>query len=112
MRYRGWAYLRAVPFFCVCLIVLRLSLLTGLFGVLILFVATLWPARFTAAEPDGNGPVLTVFVRDGCPHCADAKAYLAVLARERPALRIDYRAIDRDPQARQALEQVSRQAGI
>ena len=91
---------------------LRLSLLTGLFGVLILFVATLWPARFTAAEPDGNGPVLTVFVRDGCPHCADAKAYLAVLARERPALRIDYRAIDRDPQARQALEQVSRQAGI
>ena len=91
---------------------LRLSLLTGLFGVLILFVATLWPARFTAAEPDGNGPVLTVFVRDGCPHCADAKAYLAGLARERPALRIDYRAIDRDPQARQALEQVSRQAGI
>lgn len=112
MRYRGWAYLRAVPFFCVCLIVLRRSLLTGLFGVLILFVATLWPARFAAAEPDGNGPVLTVFVRDGCPHCADAKAYLAVLARERPALRIDYRAIDRDPQARQALEQVSRQAGI
>ena len=91
---------------------LRRSLLTGLFGVLILFVATLWPARFTAAEPDGNGPVLTVFVRDGCPHCADAKAYLAVLARERPALRIDYRAIDRDPQARQALEQVSRQARI
>ena len=91
---------------------LRRSLLTGLFGVLILFVATLWPARFTAAEPDGNGPVLTVFVRDGCPHCADAKAYLAGLARERPALRIDYRAIDRDPQARHALEQVSRQAGI
>ncbi len=112
MRYRGWAYLRAVPFFCVCLIVLRRSLLTGLFGVLILFVATLWPARFAAAEPDGNGPVLTVFVRDGCPHCADAKAYLAGLARERPALRIDYRAIDRDPQARHALEQVSRQAGI
>ncbi|MCL5740018.1 MAG: glutaredoxin family protein [Betaproteobacteria bacterium] len=92
--------------------VLRRSLLTGLFGVLILFVATLWPARFAAAEPDGNGPVLTVFVRDGCPHCADAKAYLAGLARERPALRIDYRAIDRDPQARHALEQVSRQAGI
>lgn len=91
---------------------LRRSLRTGLFGVLILFVATLWPARFAAAEPDGNGPVLTVFVRDGCPHCADAKAYLAGLARERPALRIDYRAIDRDPQARHALEQVSRQAGI
>ena len=97
MRYRGWAYLRAVPSFCVCLIVRRLSLLTGLFGVLILFVATLWPARVTAA---------------GCAHCAEAKAYLAGVARERPALRIDYRAIDRDPQARQALEQVSRQAGI
>lgn len=72
-------------------------------------------ARVAAEEATGNSPTLVVYVRDGCPHCADAKAYLAVLARERPALRIDYRAIDRDPQARQArqaLEQVSRQAGI
>ena len=68
-----------------------------------------------AEEATGNSPTLVVYVRDSCPHCADAKAYLAVLARERPALRIDYRAINRDPQARQArqaLEQVSRQAGI
>lgn len=69
-------------------------------------------ARVAAEETTGNSLTLVVYVRDGCPHCADAKAYLAVLARERPALRIDYCAIDRDPQARQALEQVSRQAGI
>ncbi len=69
-------------------------------------------ARATAEEAGGNGPLLVVFVRDGCPHCADAKAYLAELAHQRPTLRIDYRAIDRDPQAREALEQISRQAGI
>lgn len=70
-----------------------------------------WPV---AAATDGTPPddtMLVVFVRDGCPHCADAKAYLTKLGRERPQLRIVYRAIDRDPEAREALAQVSRRAG-
>lgn len=88
--------------------------LFGLFALQLLMAlaSLLGAARVAAEETTGNSLTLVVYVRDGCPHCADAKAYLAVLARERPALRIDYRAIDRDPQARQALEQVSRQAGI
>ncbi|MNZ61435.1 hypothetical protein D3C78_795330 [compost metagenome] len=58
-----------------------------------------------------TSPVLEVFVRDGCPHCAAAKAWLAELARERPELRIVLRPVDHDTQARDDLLRISRQAG-
>ncbi|MGL6109166.1 MAG: glutaredoxin family protein [Rubrivivax sp.] len=48
---------------------------------------------------------LEVFVREGCPHCADAKVFLAKLARERPGLRIVLRPIDQDPQTLDELMQ-------
>ena len=50
-------------------------------------------------------------MREGCPHCAAAKVFLAQLARERPDLKIVYRPVDEDPQARDALVAVSRAAG-
>jgi len=53
---------------------------------------------------------LDVYVRDGCPHCADAKDFLTLLARERPDLRIVYRSVDRDPAARAELERLTRAA--
>jgi glutaredoxin len=65
-----------------------------------------------AAEPVAASGTLEVFVRDGCPHCADAKAFLAGFARERPALRIVFRRIDEDAAAREDLIRLSRQAGI
>ena len=55
---------------------------------------------------------LVVYVRDGCPHCADAKIYLEQLARERPQLRIVFRAVDQDPAARDELMSLSRAAGV
>ncbi len=48
------------------------------------------------AQPDAAQADLVVYVRDGCPHCADAKVFLADLARRRPDLRIVYRPVDRD----------------
>lgn len=51
---------------------------------------------------------LVVYVRDGCPHCAAAKSYLAGLAKERPDLHIVYRHIDREPQAREDLREIFR----
>lgn len=64
------------------------------------------------AENSQESPqVLIVFVRDGCPYCADAKQYLRKLAGERPDIRIVYRAIDKDPEAIEELERYSRQAG-
>ncbi len=63
------------------------------------------PAGPTAAD-------LVVYVRDGCPHCADAKVFLEQLARERPQLRIVFRAVDQDPAARDELMALSRAAGV
>jgi glutaredoxin len=69
-----------------------------------------------APGPDASAAVaapvvLQVFVRDGCPHCADAKRFLDRLSHERPGLRIDYRAVDRDPTAAAELSTLSRALG-
>jgi hypothetical protein len=48
---------------------------------------------------DTEPGVLVVFVRTGCPHCADAKVFLADYAKAHPSLRIVYRPIDEDPSA-------------
>jgi thiol-disulfide isomerase/thioredoxin len=71
--------------------------------------ATATPAP---AEDVASPPVLQVFVRDDCPHCVRAKAFVAQLAAERPALRIVIRAVDTEPEARDALSVLSREAGI
>lgn len=65
------------------------------------------PLAATAGAP----PILEVYVREGCPHCADAERFLAELAARRPGLAIAYREVDRDPAARDALVELSRQAG-
>jgi glutaredoxin len=56
--------------------------------------------------------VLTVFVRDGCPHCEEARKFLPVFAAEKPELKIVLRPVDRDPAAREDLASISRSAGI
>jgi hypothetical protein len=50
------------------------------------------------AAADNN--VLEVFVRDGCPHCAEAQEFFPTFASERPWLRIVLRAVDYDESAR------------
>jgi len=42
---------------------------------------------------------LEVFVREGCPHCANAKVFLAKLAKERPDLEIVIRDVLAEPAA-------------
>ena len=64
------------------------------------------------AAARADAPALVVYVREGCPHCADAKAFLARLSRERPGLRIVYRPVDEDEQARDELIERSRSAGV
>lgn len=59
-----------------------------------------------------DATALTVFVREGCPHCAAAESWLPVLARQRPDLEIEVRHVDRDSRAREDLERLSRMAGI
>lgn len=50
--------------------------------------------------------VLEVFVREGCPHCEDAKRFLATLRAEQPGLAIEVRDVRRDPAALERLEQL------
>jgi glutaredoxin len=56
--------------------------------------------------------VLVVFVRTGCPHCADAKAFLAEVAPDRPWLRIVYRAVDQDRSAADDLGRIFQELGM
>ena len=65
--------------------------------VIVLLVAP-WAA---AATPAAGHDVLEVFVRDGCPHCADAKEFLPTFSSTRPWLRISYRSLDHDATARE-----------
>lgn len=86
-----------------------------MFRAAVFAVAFLGFALAARAEPLVAPPsavTLEVFVRDGCPHCADAKAWLESLRRERPNVSIRFRPVDRDPEAVAELERLSREAGV
>ncbi|NWG73806.1 MAG: NrdH-redoxin, partial [Rubrivivax sp.] len=55
---------------------------------------------------------VTVYVREGCPHCADAKAFLATLQATRPGLRVVVRDVVADPEAARDAERISLAAGV
>jgi len=55
---------------------------------------------------------MDVFVREGCPHCADAKIYLQQLQQRYPDLNIRYHEVSSDPQALRRLLSLSRQYGV
>lgn len=80
-------------------------LLRRLFAMLLLLPA------IACAGSDTEPPLLEVYVRGGCPHCAAAEEWLASLADQRPDLRIVVRQVDRDSNARDDLLRLSRQAG-
>ena len=64
--------------------------------------------------PESAAPIteIELFLREGCPHCDEAKAFLAALALERPGLRVAQVDIRRDPAALARLNALSAQAGI
>lgn len=66
----------------------------------------------TAAGPGAAAPVLEVFVRADCPHCAAAKAYLPTLADRHPGLVVLLRPVDEDPAARDELSRRAREGGF
>ncbi len=94
-----------------------LSAPSGWRWLVALFFAGLWlaAAGAEAAAPSAAAPApvtLQVFVRTGCPYCADAKVFLDDVQRRRPGLHVVYRPVDTDPAARDALNQLSRAHGI
>jgi len=54
---------------------------------------------------------IEVFVREGCPHCADAEAFLEGLAKERLDLAIVIRDVSKDPAAMAQLKDLAKAQG-
>ena len=61
-------------------------------------------------EPAPEAVEIEVFVRDGCPHCADAKVFLEKLRAERPGLVVTMRDVFREPESLRRLEGLLAQA--
>jgi len=78
---------------------------------LLVLVCTVASAVPPAHAAPGGGPVLEVFVREGCNHCEDAKRFLADFGPTRPGLSIVYRDIDADEANMDALVEHARAAG-
>jgi hypothetical protein len=71
-----------------------------------------WWDDATTPATSGEPGVLVVYVRTGCPHCADAKVFLAEYAQGHPDLRIVYRPVDEDPGAGDDLVALYQELGI
>ncbi len=63
------------------------------------------PAR--AADPGR----IELFVREGCPHCAQAEEFMAQLGRERPDLTIVVRDVQKEPAALDRLQELVQATG-
>ncbi len=64
-----------------------------------------------AVTPTAPATVVEVFVREGCPHCGEAEAFLARLAKERPELRLVVRDVGKEPSALDRLRELARMHG-
>lgn len=82
--------------------------------LVLLFAALSAPARAQEVGHDSGqrAPDIEVYVREGCPHCAHAKQFLAELQRERPGLVVHQHHVDRDAEAAERLVAVSERAGV
>jgi len=76
----------------------------------ILLMLLIWPASSNAK--DFYCKAIDVYVREGCPHCADAKEFLNNLAQRYPDLTISLYEVGSDEQALHQLLALSRQYGI
>jgi glutaredoxin len=73
---------------------------------------TLGWAGFACAATGGAEPIdIEVFVRAGCPHCAEAEEFLARLQREQPALRIVVHDVSLDLAAMERLQHIAKSHG-
>lgn len=68
------------------------------------------PPGATAPAATAPAPQRTIeaFVREGCPHCAQAEAFLAQLGREDPSLVISIRDVSKDAAAMERLKALAR----
>ncbi|MDD2699746.1 MAG: glutaredoxin domain-containing protein [Sideroxydans sp.] len=78
-----------------------------LLGALVLLLS----ASGNAVADAARSADIEVFVQQGCPHCAQAKTFLAQLGTYRPELSIVIRDVSQDAEAMQRLQQIAQQYG-
>ncbi|TAN70591.1 MAG: NrdH-redoxin [Methylobacter sp.] len=92
------------------------------------FLVFLWLSTFALspiafAEITGSSPTPTnapvagpsdieIFVRNGCPHCADAETFLQTLKREQPTLNIIIHEVIQESTALERLQLLAKNQGI
>lgn len=94
----------------------RVLAATCVFVVLLVFAGM---PEAVAATPPSSQPApsaamqrrVEAFVREGCPHCAQAEAFLTTLAQEDPTLAIVVRDVGKDAAAMARLKELTRAAG-
>jgi glutaredoxin len=74
----------------------------------VLLTLLLVAAAHAAGADDSR---IELFVREGCPHCAEAEKFMAALGSERPALTIVVRDVQKDPEALARLQELVRATG-
>lgn len=74
---------------------------------LILFLVALGSLPAPAAAADADPRTIELFVREGCPHCAEAEEFLERLGRERPDLTIVVRDVQKDRAAMTRLQELA-----
>ncbi len=83
-----------------------------LFVLALLLIALACLLGSAPVEPAGEQPDIEVFVRQGCPHCTEAKRFLEDLQRDRPSLRIVLRDVGQDPTALRQLQELAARYGV
>src|SRR5512146_3534839 len=79
--------------------------------MLLTVLALGWAWAVCAAESIQAADI-EVFVREGCPHCAQAEKFLDRLQHEQPGLRIVIRDVEREPGALERLQYVAESHGL
>lgn len=78
-----------------------------------MLAAPLWLLILGIATAASPPPVtLTVFTREGCPHCRAAHAYIEALAERTPWLIVEEHDVVRDPSARDRLRRALEAAAV
>ena len=85
--------------------------IAGWFLRFLLAALLVTPAHAADAPPGpaADATRIEAFVREGCPHCAKAEEFLAQLQKERPALSIVIRDVQKEPAALERLKELAQQ---
>ncbi|MDO8262735.1 MAG: glutaredoxin domain-containing protein [Gallionella sp.] len=89
-----------------------LIFLASVLGCTATAFATAVPSQKLNEEASAQPADIEVFVREGCPHCARAEAFLTALKHEQPELKIVIRDVLKEPAALEQLIRIAKNQGV